>query len=53
MLKCQQLLAFNIYEQDNQAQLSYVWKKFYILEACFLFILTSTQENHYWVLTTK
>ena len=34
MLKCQQLLAFYIYEQDKFcAQLSLAWKKFYNLEA--------------------
>ena len=34
MLKCQQLLAFNIYEQEKfHAQLSWAWKKFYNLGA--------------------
>ena len=34
MLKCQQMLAFYIYEQDKfRAQLSWAWKKFYNLRA--------------------
>ena len=45
MLKCQHI--FNIYEQDKfRAQLSWAWKKFYNLGACFHLPIQMKETNY-------